>query len=70
MLDEATSAIDNINEKLVMRQVMKYVVKKTLICVMHRLNYVNEFEHIEVLENGEIVVQGEVTYLLENCSGK
>ena len=36
MLDEATSAIDNINEKMVMRQVMKYVVKKTLICVVHR----------------------------------
>ena len=67
MLDEATSAIDNINEKLVMRQVMKYALKKTLICVVHRLNYVNEFEHIVVFRNGKIVAQGEFTYLLENC---
>lgn len=67
MLDEATSAIDNINEKLVMRQVMKYALKKTLICVVHRLNYVNEFEHIVVFRNGKIVAQGEFTYLLDNC---
>lgn len=42
ILDEATSAMDNITEKEVMTNVMKNAKEKTLIIIAHRLETIKK----------------------------
>ena len=58
ILDEATSAIDNINEKKVMENIVKYLKNKTLIIVAHRLETIKDVGLIYALSDGVIVEQG------------
>lgn len=54
ILDEATSAIDNINEKTVMKNIVKYLNNKTLIIVAHRLETIKDVSVIYALSDGVI----------------
>ncbi|WP_369618217.1 peptidase domain-containing ABC transporter [Flavobacterium sp. CFS9] len=56
--DEATSALDANNEKSIMENLNKFIHGKTAIIVAHRLSTVKNADNIIVLENGEIVEQG------------
>ncbi len=64
ILDEATSGLDNITEKLVMENVLKYLKNKTLIIIAHRLETIKDVDTIYVLENGSIKEQGKYQELL------
>ena len=64
ILDEATSGLDNITEKLVMENVLKYLKNKTLIIIAHRLETIKDVDTIYVLENGFIKEQGKYQELL------
>lgn len=66
ILDEATSAMDNITEEIVMNRVMDLLRTKTVIVIAHRLNSIRKFEHIVVLREGRIVGQDSFHKLLEN----
>ncbi len=66
ILDEATSAMDNITEEIVMNRVMDLLRTQTVIVIAHRLNYIKKFEHIVVLREGRIVGQDTFHKLLEN----
>jgi ATP-binding cassette subfamily B protein len=66
ILDEATSAMDNITEEIVMNRVMDLLRAKTVIVIAHRLNTIRKFEHIVVLREGRIVGQDSFNKLLEN----
>lgn len=68
ILDEATSAMDNITEEIVMNRVMDLLRTKTVIVIAHRLNSIRKFEHIVVLREGRIVGQDSFHKLLENNS--
>jgi ATP-binding cassette subfamily B protein len=66
ILDEATSAMDNITEELVMKNVMKFLKDKTVIVIAHRLNTITDVEKIYVFKAGEIVGAGSFKELLEH----
>lgn len=66
ILDEATSAMDNVTEELVMRNVMKFLKNKTIITIAHRLNTIKDVEQIYVFKAGKIVGMGSFKELLDN----
>lgn len=66
ILDEATSAMDNITEKNVMHNIINKISdKKTLIIVAHRLDAIKNVDNIYVLEKGKIIEKGTFKELLE-----
>ena len=56
--DEATSSLDANNEKTIMEKLNSFLNKKTSVIVAHRLSTVKNADNIIVLENGEVVEQG------------
>ena len=64
ILDEATSAMDNITEKIVMENVLKKLNSKTLIVIAHRLETIKDVDKIYVLSDGVIKEQGKYDELL------
>lgn len=56
--DEATSALDANNEKVIMENLNEFIKNRTSVIVAHRLSTVKNADNIIVLENGEIVEQG------------
>lgn len=64
ILDEATSAMDNITEDIVTKNVMEKLKDKTLIAIAHRIHTVKDFKRILVFRQGKIVGDGNVSELL------
>jgi len=64
ILDEATSAMDNITEKLVMENVVNQLKNKTLIIIAHRLETIKNVDIIYVLSDGTIKEQGSYKELI------
>ena len=64
ILDEATSAIDNLTEESVMMAVMQQLNGKTVIAIAHRLNSIAGFDRIILFKDGKIVGQGSFEELL------
>ena len=64
ILDEATSAMDNITEKEVMTNIMTNAKDKTLIIIVHRLETIKNVDKILVLSSGEIKEEGTYQELL------
>ena len=53
ILDEATSAMDNITEKNVMNNIVKNLKNKTLIIIAHRLETIKDVDDKKLLnKNG------------------
>lgn len=65
ILDEATSAMDNITEKQVMENIVQRLTNKTLIIIAHRLETIKEVDEIYVLVDGVIKEKGTYQSLLE-----
>ncbi len=65
ILDEATSAMDNITEKKVMENIVKQLNDKTLIVIAHRLETIKDVDKIYVLSDGEIKEEGKYDDLLK-----
>ncbi len=64
VLDEATSAMDNLTEESVMKAVMQQLNGKTVIAIAHRLNSIAGFDRIILFKDGQIVGQGSFEELL------
>ena len=64
ILDEATSAIDNLTEESVMMAVMQQLNGETVIAIAHRLNSIARFDRIILFKDGKIVGQGSFEELL------
>jgi ATP-binding cassette subfamily B protein len=58
LLDEATSAIDATNERLVQAALRELVAGKTLIVVAHRLATIRSADQILVVDRGQVVERG------------
>lgn len=56
--DEATSSLDANNEKVIMEKLNTFLNGRTAVVVAHRLSTVRNADMIIVLENGEVVEQG------------
>lgn len=65
ILDEATSAIDNLTEEIVMKNVMAQLKGKTVIAVAHRLDSIKAFDKIILFHDGQIVEQGQFADLID-----
>ena len=65
ILDEATSAMDNLTEENVMRAVIQKLKQKTVIAIAHRLNSIAGFDRIIVFKDGRIVGQGTFEELMQ-----
>ena len=58
ILDEATSNLDLVTEKMVQKVFDKLAKNKTIIMISHRLESIKDFDTIIFLKNGKIVEQG------------
>ena len=68
VLDEATSAMDNLTEENVMKSIMSKLKDKTVIAIAHRLNSISGFDRIILFREGKIVGQGTFEELLRTDS--
>ncbi len=68
ILDEATSAMDNLTEENAMKSVMQKMKDKTVIAIAHRLNSIAGFDRIILFREGKIVGQGTFEELLRTDS--
>jgi ATP-binding cassette subfamily B protein len=66
ILDEATSALDSEAEAAIRDALARLTAEKTTIIIAHRLSTVMEADNFIVLQNGEIVEQGDPKVLLKN----
>ena len=57
ILDEATSQMDNITEKEVMKNITK-LADKTIIIIAHRLDSIKDSDVINVMLDGKIIASG------------
>ena len=65
ILDEGTSALDNLTEKDVMDTLSNLKKNITIILIAHRLNSVKQCDNIFLLENGELKEQGTFDELMK-----
>jgi len=66
VFDEATSALDTETERIVLEKLYNGVVKSTVFVIAHRLSSIKSCDHILVLNNGELVGQGDWDSLYED----
>jgi ATP-binding cassette subfamily B protein len=64
VLDEGTSALDNVNERMVQRAIDAARADRTVILVAHRLTTLRDADRIVVFEDGKIVETGKYRELL------
>ncbi len=70
ILDEATSRIDSLTEKLIENALDKLLQNRTCIIIAHRLSTLNRAEDILILKDGRILETGERKSLLDDKSSE
>ena len=65
ILDEATSAVDNVTEAAIQRSMDRLAKDRTMIVIAHRLSTVRNADQIIVLEEGRIAEAGRHEELVE-----
>ncbi|KAJ1561399.1 hypothetical protein HK096_004870, partial [Nowakowskiella sp. JEL0078] len=69
LLDDPISAVDqNVGRHIFEECFMKYLKNKTVIVALHQLQYLPQLDHIVVLCNGKIDMQGSYMELMQNQS--
>ncbi|MGH8583916.1 MAG: ABC transporter ATP-binding protein [Gammaproteobacteria bacterium] len=66
VLDEATSAVDNVTEAEIVRSILALKKTKTVIVIAHRLSTIQTCEKIYVFEKGRVVAEGGYDELMED----
>lgn len=64
-LDEATNALDSINEKNIVNSLSKAFVNKTVVIVAHRLSTIMNADQIIVMKDGKIIERGNHNFLMQ-----
>ena len=54
LLDEPTSAMDNLTEEHILKTILEHFREKTMIAVMHRFNHLHQFQRILVFQDGRL----------------
>jgi len=67
ILDEATSAVDTRNEKLIQNALDQLITGRTTFIIAHRLSTLRNADKILVLEDGELLDIGSHTELVHRC---
>lgn len=58
VLDEATSSLDNISQREILKNIKPYLENKTVIVIAHRLSTIRDADFIYVMNNGYIEESG------------
>ncbi|MBU5436923.1 peptidase domain-containing ABC transporter [Tissierella sp. MSJ-40] len=65
LLDEATSNLDSITEKIVEETILEYTKNKTTIIVAHKLKFITSCDVIYVIKKGKVIEKGSHQKLME-----
>ena len=65
ILDEATSSLDTISEKSVMKAINNISKDVTILIIAHRLSTIQNADTINVLKNGKVVESGTHDQLID-----
>jgi len=66
ILDEATNALDNLTEQVVIEAIENLKRKITVIIISHRLNIVKNCDIIFLLDKGQLIAQGTYSELVQS----
>ena len=66
ILDEATSSLDKENEKKVLLNIIKRFKSKTVFFVTHKLDNMELFSQILLMDKGKLIEQGDHYQLMKN----
>ena len=66
VLDEATSSLDNISEKLIMDAIHDFSGSKTVVMIAHRLTTVEKCDVIYFIDSGKVIDYGSYKDLITN----
>jgi len=66
ILDEATSSLDSISEKLVRDTLKRLRGKVTLLTIAHHFSNIRDSDHIFLFKKGELISQGTFSFLEKN----
>jgi ATP-binding cassette subfamily B protein len=69
ILDEATSSVDTVTERMIQEALERLVQGKTTIAIAHRLSTLRNADKLVILEEGEIVEEGSHEELLHKENG-
>jgi ATP-binding cassette, subfamily B, bacterial len=66
LLDEPTSSVDPKTELKIYEQLFEAFADKVVVSSLHRLHLLHRFDYVYVLEQGQIVAEGNLAQLLAN----
>ena len=58
VLDEATSSLDTITEKEIMKNVDESFKEKTVLIIAHRISTIKNCDHIYLIDKGKLIDEG------------
>ena len=67
LMDEPTASLDLKTEKRVLKNLLAWAKEKIVLIVSHQLDIVQSVKQIGVIEEGQIIAQGDHRELLESC---
>lgn len=65
ILDEATNALDSVSESLIQEAINTFGKNRTVIIIAHRLSTIEQADKILVLQEGQVIEQGNFQQLLQ-----
>ena len=68
LLDEATSSLDSDTEYKIQEAIMYLTKNRTTIIIAHRLSTIVKADKIFVIEHGQVIAEGNHSFLLQNSS--
>lgn len=67
LLDEPTSSLDALNERMVFDRLVREMGGRLIVCATHKLQILDRFDVVVVFDGGRVVGMGTPAELLENC---